>query len=136
MFGWFGSGDLDKVLNKTKTVKIDGVRFTIRKINVLDHLAGNQIMLQTYDTYQVGAAPAMSDKRANDFISQILVAGVVLPRLSHKADEAGATHVDRLWVNQEMVIKLYMEIMKLTYGKKKLKSVISSIGKEPKKSTP
>jgi hypothetical protein len=123
LFSWFFGRKLDAVLDQTKTVKINGVRFKIKKVNVLNHLDGSKVMLQSYDIYKQNSNPQLvenSEKKIREHLSHVLVAGVLDPKLSLKDDGSGI-YVDRMFSNWEMVNKLYEEIMTFTYGKKKVK---------------
>lgn len=123
MFNWLFGKKLESVLDATKPVRVHGVRFTIRKINVLHYLDGSKIIQQTYDLYKSGKVdpnPEVSDKKMREFFSQFLVAGVVNPKLTLKDDGSG-TFVEKLFVDWDMCMKLYEEIMLFTYGKKKAK---------------
>lgn len=127
MLNWLFGRSLESNLNETKKVRIKGTRFTIRKVNVLDHLDGSKVMMQAYDIYKVGNVSQVneaSEKKIKEHFSQVLVAGVVSPPLSFK--EGGPEIcVDRIFVDWELVNELYTEIMTLTYGKKKVKQSIS-----------
>lgn len=123
MFGWFKGKKLESVLDAKKVVRVHGVRFTIRKINVLHYLDGSKIIQQTYDTYKSGKTdinPEVSEKKMREFFSHFLVAGVVNPKLTLKDDNTGI-FVEKLFVDWDMCMKLYEEIMLFTYGKKKVK---------------
>lgn len=117
--------DLDAVLNKTKTVRVSGVRFKIRKVNVLDYLAGNKVMLQSFDTYKTGLEPSLpksenQEKKLREHYAQVLVAGVVHPKLKLK-EEGEGIFVEDLFIDWEMAVGVYNQIMLLTYGKKKIR---------------
>ncbi len=123
MFDWLFGKSLDSYVNETKKVKVNGIKFTIRKVDVSDHLAGFKVMLQTYDLYKAGKTDAkstISDKALKEVFSEVLVAGVVHPKLSLQKD-TGAQYVGDLFFDYDMVVKLYNEILTFTYGKKKLK---------------
>jgi hypothetical protein len=119
----FFGRDLKKVLEETKRVNVEGVKFTIRKVNVLDYMNGSNILQQVYDTYKVGKPDDISalqnDKKIKDYFSQVLVAGVVEPKLSFK-DGGEDIFVEKLFTNQALMMGLYEKIMVLTYGKKKM----------------
>lgn len=122
-FGFLFGRSLDSVLNETKKVKIKGIRFTLRKVNLLDHLNGSKVMMQIYDTYKVSNAPPVSeahDKKIKEHFSHVLVSGVVSPKLSFNEGGDGL-HVEKMFDDWEIVDALYAEITALTYGKKKLK---------------
>jgi hypothetical protein len=125
MLNWFLSlfnRDLKTVLDETKTVRTNGVSFKIKKIDPISFLDGSQVMLQTYATYQKTTdGQKQSDKKVREHISQVLVAGIVEPTLSHKEDGKGF-FVENLFVNPRMVNDLYDAILTYTYGKKKILS--------------
>lgn len=123
MFNLFGSKKLDSILDATRKVKISGVVFTIKKINVLNYLEGSKIIQQSYEIYKSGKGdqiPEVSEKKIKEFFSQFLVAGVVHPKLSFKDDGTGI-FVEKLFVDWDLCMQLYSEIMLFTYGKKKTK---------------
>lgn len=123
MFSFFKSKSLDSILNQTRKVKISGVVFTIKKINVLDYLDGSKIIQQSYEIYKTGKVdqtPDVNEKKVKEFFSQFLVAGVVNPKLSLK-DNGEGIFVERLFLDWDLCMKLYSEIMFFTYGKKKTK---------------
>lgn len=123
MLSWFSSRKLDDVLDQTITVKIKGVRFKIKKVNVLNHLDGSKVMLQAYDIYKQNNNPQSveaSEKKIREHMSHTLVAGIVDPKLSLKDDGTGI-YVDRMFSDWDLVNQLYEKIMLFTYGKKKMK---------------
>ena len=122
MLNWFFDKKLETVLEATKTVKIKGVKFRIKKINALNYLDGSKSMLQVFETYRVGkgAQDELTDKKVKEHFSHVLYAGVVSPKLSLK-EEPDKILIERLFVDWDMVTKLYEEIMFFTYGKKKVK---------------
>ena len=122
MFNWFFGlfrRDLQSVLNETKTLKIKGLRFIIKKINVLDHLDGSKLMLQSFDTYRndKSTSPDVPTKKIKDHYSEVIVAGLVHPRVYLKQGEG--IHVEELFHDWEIANKLYEEIYLFAYGKKK-----------------
>lgn len=123
MLSWLFGRKLDSVLDQTRTIRIKGVRFKIKKVNVLNHLDGSKVMVQAYDIYKQntgGAQSEASEKKIREHLSHVLVAGVVDPKLSLKDDGSGF-YVDRLFSDWTLVNKIYEEIMTFTYGKKKVK---------------
>lgn len=126
-FFLFGK-ELSAVLDETKIVRVCGIKFKIRKVNVTDYLAGSKMLLQSYDTYKTGLEPVQldttSEKRLKEHYAHVLVAGVVHPRLTITAEDeskGGGIHVDKLFVDWDMVTGIYNEIMLLSYGKKKVR---------------
>lgn len=116
-FGLFRK-DLASVLGETKTLKIKGLRFIIKKINVLDHLDGSKLMLQSFDTYRSEKGnPDIPTKKIKEHYSEVICAGLVHPRVYLKQGEG--IHVEELFHDWEIANKLYEEIYLFAYGKKK-----------------
>ena len=121
--------DLKTELYETRKIKVRGVRFTIKKVNLLNYLEGSEVLLKKFDTHKtvgVKDAPAkLSEERARKHYAAILVAGVAEPKLVYKKEDDGIL-VDDLFINWEMVVDLYSKILEFTYGKKKVKQLISA----------
>lgn len=118
--------NLGDVLNVTKSIRINGVRFVIKKISVLDYASGAKVLLQYHDTYRSNVKEGKPldtamEKKAKEHYSHVLVAGVVSPRLSHFDDGVGV-FIDRMFSDFELVERLYTEIMTFSYGKKKVQT--------------
>ena len=142
MFGWlFGRKKLKDVLNETRKVRVSGITFTIRKVNLLDYLAGSKVLIQAYDTHKTAGAKVagvqVSDDKIKRHYADILVAGVVEPKLTHKKEDENdpAILVGDLFPNWDMIENLYAEIMAFTYGKKKFRQAILA-AKSSSKLTP
>lgn len=131
MFDWIFGKNIESVINQTKKVKVCGVLFTIKKINMLDYLAGSRVLIQAFDTHKSAASgaaqPLVSEDKIKRHYADVLVAGVVYPELTHKKENENDKRilVDALLPNWELVDRLYTEIMTFTYGKKKLQHAIS-----------
>lgn len=128
MLNWFKSlfygKSLDSVLQETKFIRINGIRFQIKKIDVMNFLDGSKVMLQYYDTFKLEKGnqdKEMSHKKIREHMKEILCAGVVNPKLSLNDEHY---NVDKLFVNMKLVNKLYEEIMKYTYGDLSKKKII------------
>lgn len=122
MFDWMFGKKLESILNATRRVRISGVVFTIRKINTLHYLDGSKIIQAQYEIYKNGKTdpnPEVSEKKMKEFFSQFLVAGVVNPKLSLKENDEDCIFVEKMFVDWDLCMKLYEEIMLFTYGKKK-----------------
>lgn len=124
---WPFSSNLDSVLRGTKKVKVKGVVFRIKKIDPLNYLDGSKSILKMYDTYEGKRKSAetatLSDadlKKAREHYRDVLLAGVVSPKLVRKIEDTDGYFVDNLFLDWDLVNKLYTEIMVFTYGKKKL----------------
>lgn len=129
MLGWLFGKDLKTVLSETKKITVDGIRFEIKKVNVLNYLDGSKVLLNTYDIHKTAKAKEAvvppNVKEIEKHYKQVLVAGVVSPALSLEEKE-GCILVDELFTYPGTVEKLYTQIMVLTYGKKKVKQLISA----------
>ncbi len=128
IWGLFFGRELSTVLNETKTVRVRGTRFTIRKVNVSDYIAGSKMLLQSYETYKTGIEVPQLDttaeKKIKEHYSHVLVAAVVHPRLTINTEDEAAgkgIHVDKLFIDWDMVTGIYNEVMLLSYGKKKVR---------------
>lgn len=140
LFAFFFGRNLEYALNRTKRVRVQGVRFTIKRIDVQSYLDGSSVMVQKYAEYQVGKTKEAepSEKKARQHLAEVLVAGVVVPKLVHKKEQEEAGEgfwVQNLFADPDMVSALYQEIMALTYGKKKVRQYFSR-QRSSEKSTP
>lgn len=125
MLNFFGKSLTDE-LYATKKIKVAGVRFTIKKVNLLNYLDGSEVLTQQFAEHKTAnaAVAPMSAAKIKKHYSEILVAGVVEPKLVFKKEDDGIL-VDDLFINQEMVNGLYLEILEFTYGKKKVRQFLS-----------
>lgn len=127
---WPFSKSLDSVLNKTKTVRIFGVKFTLKKVDPTNFLDGSKVMIQLYDTYKVEKNPSEATnnsvmQKVKDHYKDIFMAAVVEPKLRRNEKTADGLLVDNLFTEWDLAHELYGQIMAHTYGKKKLQSLIS-----------
>lgn len=123
MWNWLFGRKLEDALSETKRVRIKGIRFTIKKIDVLNYLNGSKVLFQVYDTYKLNKQDNLpdevSEKKIKEHYSHVLVSGVVNPKLSLKKTD-GAVCVDDLFSDWNLVNELYQHIIAFTYGKKKV----------------
>jgi len=121
MFDWLFGKSLDKALCETKKVRVKGIKFNIKKIDVLNFLDGSNVMAQTYSLYKSGKSneiDQLSQKKIREYLCQALVAGVVEPKLA-LVKEGRGQFVEDLFSIPGLIEGLYYEIMEFTYGKKK-----------------
>lgn len=128
---FFPERSLEERLNPPKTVKVCGMKFKIRKINPLDYINGSNAIQQSYATYeasrQKNAEIKITDadiKKMKSHYSDVILAGVIHPKLSRK-DGGEGLFIDKLFTDWGLVEGLYEEIMTHTYGKKKMKQLLS-----------
>lgn len=122
MLSWLFGKDLRSHLSETRTVRISGVRFKIKKINTINYLEGAKALKQVYDTYKTKGNETdfiLSDKKVIEHFSHVIVCGTVSPRFTYNDDGSGI-HIEQLFVDWDMTVNLYNAIMEFTYGKKKL----------------
>lgn len=130
MLNWIFGRDLKKVLTETKKITVKGIRFEIKRVNLLNYLDGSKVLFQHYDTYKTkGAAPELpptpgSEKKMRDHYKEVLVAGVAHPKLVNNPEDDGIP-VDELFIDWDLVQILYLRILEFTYGKKKVAQLIS-----------
>lgn len=112
-------------------VKVHGVRFKVRKINPIDFASGARAIQMHFDTYKTSLEreQLQSLEKHGDKIKEhyrdVIMACVMEPKLSRKEGEPGTIWVENLFTEWEMVTDLYVAIMEVTHGKKKLKSLTS-----------
>jgi hypothetical protein len=124
---FFGK-ELSDVLSETKTVRANGIRFKIKRLNVTNHLEGLNCLIETYATYErkkeieKAIPPTDQDatiEKVKKAYSDIFLASVVHPKLTAKKDSPGQ-YVGDLFDDWEMCHSLYEQIMIYT-NKKKIK---------------
>lgn len=127
IFSFFFKKDLINHLNETKTVKVKGIKFVIKRLNAINYMDGSKTIKQIYDIYKTKGESAYNDieqnqKKMIEHFSHVFVGAVVNPRLTLNKEDQGIW-VNDLFVDWDMVVELYTEIMQFTYGKKKVKQL-------------
>lgn len=119
-------GYVSKTLSCTKNVRVNGIKFVIKKLDPFDYLAGFKTMHSLFDVYQRQSPESTDLSAAGDKIrkhySDVLMSSVVHPKLTMKSDGEGL-FVGLLLKNMEICEFLYYEIIEFTYGKKKLRQL-------------
>lgn len=123
MLNWFFGKSLTDHLFETKKVRVNGIRFEIKKLNALNYVDGTNTIKQTFEVYKTKGdmQAVVSDKKVVEYFSEVLCGCVVHPKINHKKEDGGIW-VQDLFVDWDLVVLLYNEIMTFTYGKKKMKS--------------
>ena len=123
---WPFSKRLEDVLYRTKTVRVHGVKFEIKKIDPLAYADGSKAMLQEYEIYKVkkdvdqsGEVTAKVLEKTKSHYRDVFMASVVNPKLKRKDDGEGIP-VDHLFTEMNLANELYGEIIEYSYGKKNL----------------
>lgn len=123
MFSWLFSKSLDSALSATRTCRVEGVLFKIKKISVLDNLEGMKVLFQYYDTYKKDPTAAINEnnqKKLKQHYTDVFMAGVVEPKLTRDPEQKdGGVYVEKLFSDWTLVNGLYENIVDYTYGKKK-----------------
>lgn len=131
--GWLFGRKLNDVIHPTRTFRVHGVKFTIRKLTPMDYLSGSRAVSQIYDTFKSAGTlenveirqSQLQQLRAN--YADTFLAAVVSPALKRKAeDPATGTPVEHLMTDWDFANELYQRILEFTYGKKKIQSLVSS----------
>lgn len=114
---------LADLIYETKEVEVCGVDFVLRKINPLDHAKGLECMLAEHDLYTLARTPEKLTegqlKKIKKHYRDVFLAAVVSPKLAAKDAKEDEVLADDLFNDPVLTETLYMEIMMLTYGKKK-----------------
>jgi hypothetical protein len=118
--------DLRSRLSLTKKVRISGVLFDIKKIDMLDYLEGAKVLHEVFSTYKTNAQKALDDKmivnvkKARDYLKDVILAGVVKPQIVRRQeDNPDAITIDELLNDWMLAQELAGAILAFTYGKKK-----------------
>lgn len=127
---WPFSKKLEDVVLKTKTIRVFGVKFKIKKIDPSSYLDGSKTMLQEFDTYKLKEKPSQEDTKkqvenTRAHYRDVFLSSVVEPKLKRKWDDPDGLFVDHLFTEWELAHLLYSNIIEYTYGKKKLKLELS-----------
>lgn len=119
----FYGKSLSEKLNETKKIKVQGVYFEIKKLDVQDYLTGSKVMLSMFETYSVvPEKPTFNEahaKKMKEHLADVFLSCVLSPSITRK-EEKGSIFVDHLFNDWSLVNELYEEIIKYTFGKKKL----------------
>ena len=109
-----------------RIVKIKGIKFELRKLNPADYLEGAKVMHEVYATYKTNDEKKIDAKmmkgvdKARSFMRDIIMAGVVSPKIVRKQeDDPLAVCVDEIFNDWDLATTLVGHIVNMTYGKKK-----------------
>lgn len=114
--------DLSEYLTETRKVTVNGIRFTVRRLNIYDYLDGSKTLTTYYQLYQAGKVKEaeQSLKKVTDHYKDCFMSAVVKPKLKRKDDpEDAAIFVDEITRDLSLAQKLYIEIISFTDNKKK-----------------
>ncbi|SRR6266540_1372289 len=122
---WPFSKRLSDVIGATKTVRAAGIKFKIRKLNVVHHMEGLNVLIETFSTYdrkrEVEKMPQPDVEKMLDRVRgvyrDIFLAAVEEPKLCATKGGQGQ-FVDDLFGDWDLCHALYQQIMKHTNKKK------------------
>lgn len=122
----FRGKDLSDIVEATKTVKVCGVRFKIRKLDVTKHAEGFKVLMTHFQTYedksmQEKSKTSVDLDKIKAIYTDIFLGAVVHPKLTRNDGEPGQ-YVGALFCDWNFCHDLYSAIMEYTNGKKKMKS--------------
>jgi len=114
-------------LKAGKKIKVHGVIFHIRKLNVADYLEGSRVMQEIYATYKTNTsgkidkkAATNSVKKAREYMTDVIVGGVVKPVIVRKPGaDPEAICIEEVFQDWNLAQELTNQIMLYTYSKKK-----------------
>lgn len=126
MLNWLFSKSLKEHLYATKKVRINGITFEIKKLNTINYLDGTNTIKQTFETYKnkQDLTNVVQEKKVIEYFSDVICGCVVAPKITHKKEDTGIW-VQDLFVDWDLVVAIYNEVMSFTYGKKKMKQLTS-----------
>jgi len=116
--------ELRDYLRQTKRVKVNGVIFEIKKMNLDDHLAGLNIVMKMRDIYSKPDKKPTTEESLEDvkklkkFMRDFIYAGVTKPVLTMKEPVGEAIHIDEVLSDLDLSQKLCVEIINFSYEKK------------------
>lgn len=136
IFGLFKKKSLNDHLTETRKVKLRGVLFEIRRIDMSHYLEGSKVLVKWYGTLEdkknskketerlLDEGPSEKDfETIRKMYRDIFVCAVVSPSLTRDPEKEPLKHdVEELFTDFDMCHELYAEIGAFTYGKKKLRS--------------
>jgi len=127
---------LAAALDTSKLVKVHGVLFTLRKVSPLDYARGAKALQMHFDTFKSKGQREQLETLVNgedkvkEHYRHVFMSSVVEPKLrwndkKDTDDTSESIWVDNLFTDWDLAYNLYLEIMYVSYGKKKLMSLIS-----------
>lgn len=113
-----------------KTVKIDGMKFVIRKVNLMDYLEGAKVMSEIFAIYRkekptVENLETESLNKLKKYLTDIICAASVKPKFVRTKEgkatllEKDQIPIDEIFNDWALAQKLAQEIFDFTHGKKK-----------------
>lgn len=121
--------DFRKHFLAVKSIKVDGVPFVIRKINVLDYLEGAKVLTEIFATYKITKDTTSFSEmdlanlnKLKKYLTDIICAGVVKPKFSREDSVIEGSEeipIKDLFTDWILAQKLAQEIFDYTHGKKK-----------------
>ena len=121
---WPFNRSLQNRLYQTKVVRACGIKFKVKKLNILNHLEGLNVLVDNYATYEKrkeqDKIPASENLKYLDKVKkvykEIFLATVLEPKLTDDRSTEGQ-YIDDLFGDWDLCHELYNQIM--IYSNKK-----------------
>ncbi len=128
--GWFTPKEIDfrKLLVAEKKIKVNGLPFVIRKIEVLDYLEGARVLTESFSVYKTANekkfgsdADVSNIKKVKKYLTDVICAGVVKPKFTREetSDDPNVIPIKELFTDWQLAQQLSQEIFNHSQGKKK-----------------
>ena len=110
-----------------KLIRIDGIPFIIRKINVLDYLAGAKVLSETFSVYKnkdpqkiIEAFDQSNINQLKKYMTDVICEGCLKPKFVRDKASAkeGEVPIEDLFADWILAQRLSEEIFAYTHGKK------------------
>lgn len=118
---------LNDHLHKISEIKIRGVIFHIKKIKTIDYLDGARVMQEMFSVFKTKEQTASSEKmasvkqqhtsikKAQEFMSDIIMAGVVKPKLTREKESGEEIYVGDIFEDWALAQELTQAIISNTH---------------------
>ena len=119
---FFGK-DLSEHLAETQWIKVQGIKFKIKRIDPLAYMDGSSVLLQSFQKYKVepegGKTPDVNIGKLKKHYIDVFLASVVSPELSRQVNDGDKIFVEYLFTDWSLAHELYESIIEFTYKKKR-----------------
>lgn len=111
-------------ISQGKFVVIDGIKFRIKKLDVMNYLEGAKVMQEIYAIYknseqkQIDEKTITSLKKTREIMKDIILSGVIHPKITRTKEDQGI-HIDDVLSDWSISNQLVNAIIEFTAPKKK-----------------